>query len=369
MADETPGTTRRGFVVGAAAAAGAAVAAGATGWLLGRDGDPTTPDAGSSPVAGSSPDAAPSPETTALPAAHRRAGITWPPVPQRHLVLRVLTIDGAAGLDLPALVAAAAPAPQPADAGEVTVVVGYAPVHALRLWPERASAASDLPAFANDAAGMISGGDLAVQVCAETASGARDAADGVVAALGSQVLWEQTGYRDAPTPHGTARTSTGFVDGIVNPRTAELLEAGVWTDAVHRDTHLVVRRMVVSADFGAQPVEAQERAIGRSRSTGAPLSGGGPDDDVDLFAKTADGRLRTPTASHARRAHPSHIGRPLMLRRSYSFDPPVGAGLVFVACMNDPQTFVMTQRRLDEMDDLIAHTRTDASGCFFVPGE
>ncbi|HWV50782.1 MAG TPA: Dyp-type peroxidase, partial [Microbacterium sp.] len=190
-----------------------------------------------------------------------------------------------------------------------------------------------------------------------------------LAALGAAVLWEQSGYRDAPTPQGTARTSNGFIDGIMNPRTAELMDAGVWTGGAHRDTHLVVRRMRILPEFMSQPVPDQERAIGRERASGAPLSGGGPDDEVDLFAKTADGRLLTPKASHARRAHPSNIGRALMLRRSYSFDVPEGAGLLFIAFMSDPQTFVLTQRRLDEMDDLIAHTVTDASGCFFVPGD
>lgn len=358
MADEGTGPTRRGFFVGAAVAAGTAVAAGATGWLLrGVDGDASTAEG--APTASASP----------APHADRRPGITFPDVPQRHLALRVVALDGVESAALPALVAAASRVESPPDAGEVTVTVGYAPVHALTLWPERAAAASDLPAFAHDDPAIVTGGDLAVQVCAETASGARDAANAVVAALGARIVWQQAGYRDAPTPHGTARTSTGFIDGIVNPRTAELREAGVWTDAAHHDTHLVVRRMLISASFTAQPVAAQEQAVGRSRDTGAPLSGGGPDDEVDLFAKTADGRLLTPAASHARRAHPSHIGRPLMLRRSYSFDPPSGAGLVFIAFLSDPQTFVMTQRRMDEMDDLMAATTTDASGCFFVPGE
>jgi dye decolorizing peroxidase len=357
MAEQGP--TRRGFFAGAAIAAGAAAAAGATGWLL--RGEQGEADAAPSP----------SPSPTPLPAADRRAGITHPAIPQRHLALRVLALDGMAASELAARVAdaSASAGSQPADAGEVTVTVGYAPAYALQLWPERAASASALPSFASDDPEIETGGDLAVQVCAETASGARDAADAVAAAIGGRVVWQQSGYRDAPSPRGTARTSTGFIDGIVNPRTAELLTAGVWTDAVHRDTHLVVRRMRISAEFTRRPVGEQERAIGRERESGAPLSGGGPDDEVDLFTKTADGRLLTPTAAHARRAHPTNIGRPLMLRRSYSFDPPEGAGLVFIAYLNDPQTFVMTQRRLEEMDDLIAATTTDASGCFFVPGD
>ncbi|GAB3598071.1 Dyp-type peroxidase [Microbacterium tumbae] len=354
--DTAPGgTTRRALLLGA----GAAVATGVAGWALrGAASDP--PGASSTP-----------PPAADVEADDRRAGITAPAVPQRRLLLRVLTIGGIEASSLPARVRSAIdglPA-APADAGELTVTVGYAPAHARALWPDRASAASDLPAFAGDDAGIVTGGDLVVQVCAETASAVRDAADAVVASLGAAVLWEQGGYRDAPSSRGTARTSTGFIDGIMNPRTKEQLEAGVWADTRHRDTHLVVRRMRIDAEFLSRPVGDQEQAIGRERGSGAPLSGGTAEDEVDLFAKTADGRLLTPKASHARRAHPGNVGRPLMLRRSYSFDPQEGAGLLFIAFLSDPGTFVMTQRRLDEMDELIAHTATDASGCFFVPGD
>ncbi|MGW8482381.1 Dyp-type peroxidase [Microbacterium sp. NPDC055903] len=357
--DASSGTTRRGLFIGA----GAAVATGVAGWALRG-----TVEQGSAEPA-PAPSAAPS--GSPLPASEHRAGITSPAVPQRYVLVRVLSFPGVLAADLRArAVAAVRDLPEAAaDAGEVTVTVGYAPAHARELWPERAAAASELPSFTNDADAVVTGGDLVVQTCAETASAVRDAADAVAAALGGSVLWEQGGYRDAPTPHGTARTSTGFIDGIINPRTAELVAAGVWSDAEHRDTHMVVRRMLIAPEFVARPVGQQEQAIGRERATGAPLSGGGPDDEVDLFAKTGDGRLLTPNASHARRAHPNNIGRPLMLRRSYSFDPRQGAGLVFIAFVADPQTFIMTQRRLDELDDLIASTSTDASGCFFVPGD
>ncbi len=358
MSEQAPesGHTRRGLFIGA----GAAVVTRVAGWAL-----------RGAVSEGAAPQPTASPTSEALTAAERRPGITFPAVPQRHILLQVVTIAGSASADLPALVQSAsdALADAEADAGERTITVGYAPVHARALWAERAGAASDLPAFASDAAGLITGGDLAVQVCAETASAVRDAAAALVSALGAEVLWEQSGYRDAPTEHGTARTSSGFIDGIMNPRTQELRDAGVWTDAEHRDTYLVARRMRIDAAFLQKTVGEQEQAIGRTRATGAPLSGGGADAEVDLFAKTADGRLLTPNASHARRAHPNNIGRALMLRRSYSFDPAEGAGLLFIAFLADPETFVMTQRRLDEMDDLIAHTTTDASGCFFVPGD
>lgn len=358
--------TRRGLF----AAAGTALVAGAAGWALGRSGESDAP-ADTQP--GEQPGgAAASPSASPLPSAERRPGITWPAIPQRYVWVGVVSVpgrDASAIRELAIRVSQELPA-LPEDAGEPTVTVGFAPAVARSLWGERASATIELPAFAHDEESVATGGDLALQVCAETAAAVTQIVVGIRRMLGDHVLeWERSGYRDAPTPHGTARTSTGFVDGIVNPRTAELLAAGVWTDAKHRDTHLVLRRMRIVPSFIALSDADQERAIGRRKDTGAPLSGGGPLDDVDLFSKAADGHPLTPRTSHARRVHPANLGRALMLRRSYSFDPAEGAGLLFIAYLADPQTFIATQRRLDEDDDLIAHTRTDASGCFFVPGD
>lgn len=354
------GTTRRGLF----AAVGAAGAAGAAGWVIGRALSQTDgPSAAAAPAADEEQDAL---------AGHRRPGITSPAVPQRHAVVEVLALPGVSApalLERVRVARSSLPAQTP-DAGEVTVTMGFSATHAQALWPERAASASELPSFASDAADIATGGDIAVQVCAETASAARDTAAQVRSALGGPVpVWTQTGYRDAPTPHGTSRSGLGFIDGIMNPSTAEELDAGVWSDPRHQDTHWVLRRIRVSGEFGRLSHGQQERAVGRRRDSGAPLSGGGERDEIDLFAKESDGSLLIPADAHARRAHPAHIGRALMLRRSYSADLEGDAGLLFVAFLSDPTTFVLTQRRLDEMDALIAHTRTEASGLFFVPGD
>ncbi|MGN7979395.1 Dyp-type peroxidase [Microbacterium sp. 22195] len=357
----TGGHTRRGLLL----ALGGAAAAGTAGWVLrGSAGAANVDEPGPARTASASP--------APLADADQRPGITFPAVPQRHALVEVLAFDRPDPRDLLTRVRAAlAGLPDlPADAGIVTVTFGFAPQHARVLWPERSAAASDLPSFVSDADGMLSGGDLAVQVCGETVAGVRETAFAVRGALGEpDVRWRQAGTRDAPTEDGTARTAAGFIDGIINPRTAEELAAGVWSDRTRRDTHLVLRRMRISADFGRLPVAAQERAVGRHRDTGAPLSGGGSRDQVDLLGKRADGELLTPLDAHARRANPVNIGRGLMLRRSYSIDGDEGAGLLFAAFLSDPSTFTLTQRRLDERDALMVHTRTDASGCFFVPGE
>ncbi|MGW9114985.1 Dyp-type peroxidase [Microbacterium sp. NPDC055683] len=335
-------------------AIGAAAVAGAAGWVLRGTENSSSPQA-------APPTGAPSPSAEGV------AGITSPSVPQRHLHVRAVAFPDADPDDIVAAGRAlAALAPEaPDDAGDVTITVGYAPALALRAWPERAALARDLPVFAGDA-GPLDAGDIVVQVCAETAAAVRDTAAAILDHLdGAEIVWERTGYRDAPTAQGTARTNTGFVDGIVNPRTPAERNEGVWTPA--GDTYAVYRRMTIAPDFLRLPVPDQEAAIGRRRDSGAPLSGGGAMDEIDLFAKSAAGRPLVPAAAHVRRAHPANIGRPLMLRRSYSFDLDEGAGLLFAAFMNDPETFVTTQHRLDEMDDLIRSTSTDAAGCYFVP--
>ncbi|WP_110589940.1 Dyp-type peroxidase [Microbacterium suaedae] len=337
------------------AAGGAAAVAGILGWGARAAGD-RGPGA-----------AMPAPS----PAGQLRAGITDPAVPQRHAIVTVFEMGGRSDDEVLAAARAVRDAayPVPDDAGRVTLTIGFALRRARSLWPARCGA-DDLPSFANDADDVVTGGDLVLQVCAETASALLEVASAAARMLGSPgAVWSERGYRDAPTEAGTSRTPVGFIDGIANPRTSEERDAGVWSDPERGDTFMVARRMTISEEFVALSRSHQEHAIGRRRGDGSPLSGGGPLDDVDLFAKSPDGALVTPLHAHARRAHPAYIGRGLMLRRSYGFDAPPGSGLLFLAFVADPETFTLTQRRLDEADDLIRHTRTNASGCFFIPGD
>lgn len=342
--------TRRGLFT----AIGAAAVGGAAGWAV----------RGASGSEGSAASTIASPAPTE--SSGDFPGVTFPAVPQRYIHVTVASFPGITPQQVLERARALPALSQTADAGEVTVTIGFAPRLAAELWPDRAVLAADLPPFTNDTDNMRADGDIAIQVCAETATGTHDAAQQILAGLkGAEIAWERDGYRDAPTPEGTSRTNTGFIDGIANPRSSEGWDKGVFTE--FGDTYAVFRRMLISADFLRKSVTDQERAIGRKRDTGAPLSGGSTMDRIDLQAKSPDGRALIPQAAHARRSQPTAFGRPLMLRRSYSFDAVDGAGLLFVAFLNDAQTFVVTQRRLDEQDALIRHTVTDASGVFFVP--
>ncbi len=357
------GTTRKIGRRSLFAGIGAAAVTGAAGFALGRmgEGSAAAPDPAASTTS--------STQQPALAEAHRLPGATWPEVPARHLTVAVLTLASTTPADVRTAVEAihTATSEVTPDAGDLTVLAGVAPALAAAVWPERVAHAEPLPAFRNDRAPFLAAGDLLVEVSAETAAAVADRMRAILAATPqATVLWRSNGSRDAPTPTGTTRTPIGFVDGIINPRTADMLDAGVWT-GTGRDTYAVVRRMHIESTFTDLAVPEQEEAIGRRRDTGAPLSGGDGMAEVDLFAKSETGRLLTPTAAHARRAHPSNIGRPLMLRRSYALGDAPGAGLLFLAFFNDPATFIMTQRRLDEQDGLISHTYTDAGGVFFVP--
>lgn len=348
----------------ALAATGAAVLGGAIGYVAARGA--RARDAG---VAGQGGGDGSEPTIAVV---DRRDGITWPQSPPRHTLVAVVELGGvgAARVLEAARAVRAAVAPPPEDAAPLTVLVGLGVPIAHELFPERCARVAGLPEFSGDAAGIRRGGELMLMISAETVAAVRDACADALGALGAhRVLWSQTGFRDAPSPAGTTRSGIGFVDGIVNPRTAEALQAGVWTGGGRRDTFLVVRRMPIDRAFSELPVEAQEQAIGRHKRDGAPLSGGSTMDDIDLLAKHPDGRTKTPRDAHARRAHPANIGRPLMLRRSYSFDDGAESGMLFVAAVADPETFVLTQRRLDEADELLRHASTTAGDCFFIPEE
>ena len=361
---ESQGFGRRWLLSSVAAAA----VTGVTGLALGRAAPPVAPSAPATALPGEAL------ASFLLPEEHRLDGVTWPIVPPRHLNITVFSLGIAPTLHVvhdavDAIRAATSDATS--DAGVVTVVVGVAVPLAANVWPDRVSHSEKLPPFRNDSVPFTSDGDVVVQTSAETVTAVTDRVAAIVKAVShavpdTAVVWNSNGSRDAPTPTGTTRTPIGFIDGIINPRTPDLLAAGVWTDT-GRDTYAVLRRIYVDTDFTRLPIADQEAAIGRRRDTGAPLSGGDATAQVDLFAKTQTGRLLLPPAAHARRAHPSNIGRALMLRRSYALSDTTRTGLLFLAFLNDPETFVMTQNRLDEEDDFIAHTSTDAGGVFFVP--
>lgn len=259
----------------------------------------------------------------------------------------------------------------------LTVTVGLGPAVVHDLLGPTAPGAQDLPRFGREEIpAEHRGGDLLIQVCADDPAIATLADQSLATALGTAATtrWQSNGVRGFVDASG-ARNLLGFYDGVNVPRTQPELDHDVWLDgpaAVRGGTIAVVR--LIRLDIGRftrQPVVAQERAIGRRRSDGAPLSGGAIGAAPDLNAKTDDGRYLIPVDAHVRRAHPLPSGADgLMLRRSYSYAHGAGdQGLIFISFQQTLRTFVRTQQRLDEQDALMAFATTTASGTFLIlPG-
>ena len=359
-------------------ASGAAGAAGLAGGALWSPRDQTPRD--QTPQNASAPPAAGIVASTGA----QQAGITRPALAQAHLLFAVWTltelssaaptISKLGGL-IEQLASAAHPAVAAFGPGGLTVTVGVGPRVVRQVDPALPGAA-ELPTFAREDLGSAVQGDVSVQLCADNPAlaTAAFAVLGALMATAGPLLWSQSGARAGSRPDGVSRNLVGFLDGIIVPRGSDQLDRAVWLSgpaAVAGGAIAVVRRIRLDvASLLSLPVEHQEQVIGRVRSTGVPLSGGAPGDDVDLNAKTASGTYLVPLDAHARRANPIPLGLPLMLRRSYSYDNgPGDAGLMFISFQRELRTFVATQQRMDQGDALMAYATGTASGTYLIlPG-
>jgi deferrochelatase/peroxidase EfeB len=113
--------------------------------------------------------------------------------------------------------------------------------------------------------------------------------------------------------------------------------------------------------------------VGRTKDTGAPLSGGTEHSPVDLAVKGSDGPL-VPADSHVAVVSPERHGGVRMLRRGYTFvdgsDALGGldAGLFFIAFVRDPAThFIPLQQAMASHDAMMEYLRFTGSALFAVP--
>lgn len=247
----------------------------------------------------------------------------------------------------------------------LTITVGFGPgIFALDgLAPARPSWLVALPEFAGDALlPEWTGGDVIVQVCANDPVTVAHAQRVLLndAAAFSTLAWVQQGFHRAvgSTPAGTVgRNLMGQVDGIINPvpGTADFDEV-VWSTAppwLVGGTGMVIRRARMELDtWTALDRKAREETIGRTLADGAPLTGGGPNDAVDLKAVDERGLLVIPPTAHVRLAAPA-TPHERIYRRPYNYDAavPGQAGLIFIAFAADPATqFLPIQLRLAASD-------------------
>ncbi len=269
-----------------------------------------------------------------------------------------------------------------ADPASLTITVGFGEgVFALPgLAGAKPSWLTPLPPVSNDKlTPAFSGGDLIVQICAN---------DPMTVAHAQQVLttdaggfatpaWVQKGFHRpvGALPQGAVgRNLMGQVDGIINPvpGTAEFDEQ-VWSttpDWLAGGTGMLVRRIAMNLEtWSGLDLAAKENAIGRRMSDGAPLSGGGTMDKVDLAAVDDRGLSVIPLAAHTRLASPVN-SQERFLRRPFNYDDsqPGEVGLIFVAFAADLATqYVPVHMRMDNGDLLNIWTTPVGSTVAAVP--
>lgn len=363
MSDDAYKPSRRGLLTGALGGAlGIAVGAGTVAAISGTSDDP----APSTAVAADGPN---------------QAGIHRPVAPQQFGRLVVLDAAGTdrdwiAGVGARILELAGGSASDllPDGPGDLTMSVGLGPRLVAAIDPSLPGTEA-LPPFVGDDRMPPSaiGGDLLLSAYSSDPTVLGAVLDDLAALIpGATVRWQQAMFRGAG--EGTkARNPLGFMDGIVVPHGDDELAESVWIGSgpLAGATICVVRRLQLdTARFRSLETGRREAVIGRKLRDGSPLSGGKPDDQVDLRAKTAEGEFLVPARAHARAAHPSFTGSPLMLRRSYSFDDGGDDhGLVFISFQNTLRAFTATQHRLDEVDDLMGFVTPTASATFLMlPG-
>jgi len=281
------------------------------------------------------------------------------------------------------------------DAGpsSLTITFGFGNSFFSRtgLEKQRPVSLDPLPDFSSDhLVKTRSNGDLWVQIGANDALVAFHALRTIQKDAGSaaKVRWQMNGFNRTPgaTAHKmTARNLMGQLDGTRNPKPTEstfdkriFVPASGSTDPawMANGSYAVVRRIrMLLDDWEKLSTGAQENVVGRRKSNGAALSGGGETTAMDLEKTDAKGALVVPINAHARIARPDQNGGAAMLRRPFSYhdgiaaDGTPDAGLLFVCWQADPlRGFVTVQRKLDRGDALSTYIRHEASGLFAVPG-
>ena len=287
----------------------------------------------------------------------------------------------------------------PDDTGEaiglppsgLTITFGFGPgfFEKLGLDDRKPAALADLPHFPGDVLDPArSGGDLCVQACAQDPQVAVHAVRNL-ARIGFgtvAVRWSQLGFgrtSSTSTAQDTPRNLFGFKDGTANVKAEETdaLEEQVWVqpddaggDWLAGGSYLVARRITMTIEiWDRQPLEDQEGFVGRTKASGAPLSGGQEMSEPDFTMPGSDGPV-IPKDAHVRVVHPTENDGVRMLRRGYNFVDGsnalggLDAGLFFIAFVRDPvKQFVPVMNRMAQHDALVEYLRFTSSALFAVP--
>ncbi|HEX4685458.1 MAG TPA: iron uptake transporter deferrochelatase/peroxidase subunit [Nocardioides sp.] len=400
--------SRRGLIGGTAGVAGVAVGVAGGAWYA----DDRTTDAGA----------------TAAPATYpfrgeHQAGIVTPAQDRLHFAAFDITTGSRAQLVsmLKAWTAAAermtqglpagpvgptegAPLVPPDDTGEaiglspggLTLTFGFGPGlfrddrgrDRFGVAQRQPEALRDLPHFAGDQLDPAkSRGDLCVQACSEDPQVAVHAIRNL-ARIGFgtvAVRWSQLGFgrtSTTSTSQSTPRNLFGFKDGTLNVKAEQTddLSSYVWVGQdddqawLAGGSYLLARRINMHIEtWDRQGLEPQEDVVGRTKGTGAPLSGGTEFTPLDLTAKGSQGPL-IPVDSHVAVVSPERNNGVRMLRRGYNFVDGsnalggLDAGLFFIAYVRDPRThFIPLQSKMAGNDAMMEYLQFTSSAIFAVP--
>jgi len=281
------------------------------------------------------------------------------------------------------------------NAGNLTITIGFGQslfrtasgADRFGLSSQRPSSFVDLPAFPGDKLdGSISNGDLCIQACADDQQVAHHAVRTLtrIASDTARVRWAQAGFGKSTTaPSGTPRNLFGFKDGTANIGADEAAahDRWVWVQPgdgpawMNGGTYLAARRIEMTLEeWDEETLEDQEQTFGRTKGSGAPLSGGDEHTQPDFTALRVDGQPMIHRKSHVALASPVNNGGLRILRRGYNFLEGTDAkgqaigGLFFIGFNRDLRTqFIPLQRKLSTMDELNEYLRYRSSAAFAIP--
>jgi deferrochelatase/peroxidase EfeB len=286
----------------------------------------------------------------------------------------------------------------PVDTGEavgspvsrLTITLGYGPSlfdRRFGLAGKKPAALAQLPPLPNENLDPdYTGGDLCIQACSDDPLVAFHAVRNL-ARLGMGVVehnWMELGFgrtSTTTTSQATPRNLLGFKDGTRNIKAerTDLMDGYVWAGPeagqpwLRGGSYLVARKIRIFVEnWDRDYLQDQENVIGRSKVSGAPLTGGTEFSAPDFAARSPGGQPVIPRDAHIRLASFEHNGGTRILRRGYSFtdgiDPQAGTilgGLFFIAFMKNPAQFIKLQNALaaDALGEYIQHTGSAVFAC------
>ncbi|OZC72585.1 deferrochelatase/peroxidase EfeB [Rhodococcus sp. 15-725-2-2b] len=286
----------------------------------------------------------------------------------------------------------------PSDTGEalglsassLTLTIGFGPslFDRFDLASKRPASLADLQHFpADNLDPRRSGGDLCIQACADDPQVAVHAIRNLArVGFGTvSVKWSQLGFgrtSSTSTTQATPRNLFGFKDGTANLKAEDptLLDENVWVapeddqEWMAGGSYLVARRIrMLIESWDRTTLKEQERVIGRSKGSGAPLGQKDEFDALDFESQGPEGTFIDKTA-HVRLASKENLGGVQILRRGYNFTDGsdgfghLDAGLFFIAYCRDPLTqFVPMQLALSRKDALNEYIQHVGSAVFACP--